>query len=285
MSNVTYGIVNEPVAIQKYEEERKLSVEPCGLFMQPQWPYLGASPDGLVGDDGLVEVKCIPKVGTLHPREAAAFPKFKLSVKLEGDKLVMIEGSDHYIQIQAQCNLADRSYCDLILFCDGGYEVCGIQENYLIMNRWYLVYGIWYLVYGIYMVPLILRSYITLCMQACIVGTYILSVQIFFQIIRVERNTKYWENEMLPKLKQFFLECMLPEIIDSRHRRGLPIRDPKFITDAMKLKKPNQKTPKQRAKKKKNANKGTKKGLQMHIGLKPDYITYEYKQCNHSSVI
>jgi YqaJ-like viral recombinase domain len=132
MSSVAYGIENEPVAIRKYEEAKQISVKQCGLFMQPQWPYLGASPDGLVGDDGLVEVKCIPKVGTLHPRAAAAFPKFKLSVELKHGKLVMIHGSNHYIQIQAQCNIADKSYCDLILFCDGGYEVCVMQKKNLI---------------------------------------------------------------------------------------------------------------------------------------------------------
>ena len=37
---------------------------------------------------------------------------------------------------------------------------------------------------------------------------------------------------MLPFLTLFYDECMLPEILDSRHNRNMVIRDPKYITDA-----------------------------------------------------
>ncbi|KZC14656.1 hypothetical protein WN55_07269 [Dufourea novaeangliae] len=34
---------------------------------------------------------------------------------------------------------------------------------------------------------------------------------------------------MEPKLIEFYLKCMLPELIDSRYNRGMPIREPAFI--------------------------------------------------------
>lgn len=37
---------------------------------------------------------------------------------------------------------------------------------------------------------------------------------------------------MHPKLFSFFMDCMLPEIIDPRLPRGLQIRDPAKITEA-----------------------------------------------------
>ena len=47
--------------------------------------------------------------------------------------------------------------------------------------------------------------------------------------IKVERDDAFWKTEMEPKLVQFYLECMLPELIDSRHNRCMPIREPQFI--------------------------------------------------------
>lgn len=41
-----YGKMNESVAIQRFTEERGLHVEPCGLFLDEQFQFLGASPDG-----------------------------------------------------------------------------------------------------------------------------------------------------------------------------------------------------------------------------------------------
>jgi len=36
---------------------------------------------------------------------------------------------------------------------------------------------------------------------------------------------------MLPVLLRFYHECMLPEILDSRHNRHMPIRNPKYIVE------------------------------------------------------
>jgi len=37
---------------------------------------------------------------------------------------------------------------------------------------------------------------------------------------------------MLSFLTRFYFECMLPEILDSRHNRNMPIRNPKYIIEA-----------------------------------------------------
>ena len=52
------GIELEPAAIAAYEALRLCVVEPVGFLLHPNITLAGASPDGLVGDDGLVEVKC-----------------------------------------------------------------------------------------------------------------------------------------------------------------------------------------------------------------------------------
>ena len=52
------GIEDEPYAVEAYSEHYGVPVQSCG-FMIRSWGgcRLGYSPDGLVGDDGLVEVK------------------------------------------------------------------------------------------------------------------------------------------------------------------------------------------------------------------------------------
>ncbi|GFS54290.1 yqaJ domain-containing protein [Trichonephila clavipes] len=53
-----YGLANEEIARKQYEREYSTEVKICGLFVDKDKPFLYASPDGLVGDDGLIEIKC-----------------------------------------------------------------------------------------------------------------------------------------------------------------------------------------------------------------------------------
>ena len=53
-----WGTQNEPEARTVYQFERNVTVEEVGFVEHPRIAMSGASPDGLVGDDGLVEIKC-----------------------------------------------------------------------------------------------------------------------------------------------------------------------------------------------------------------------------------
>ena len=65
-----WGMDNEHSALMKYHQNKKNTKEhvdlcaACGLVVNWRWPWLGASPDGLVSDArqkslyGTVEVKC-----------------------------------------------------------------------------------------------------------------------------------------------------------------------------------------------------------------------------------
>lgn len=52
------GIEQEPQARATYEVRRQIMVDAVGLVMHPTIERSAASPDGLVNDDGLIEVKC-----------------------------------------------------------------------------------------------------------------------------------------------------------------------------------------------------------------------------------
>lgn len=48
---VTYGRINEKVAIEKYCVTRGVTVDTCGMFVDVHCPYLAASPDGCIKEE------------------------------------------------------------------------------------------------------------------------------------------------------------------------------------------------------------------------------------------
>lgn len=57
------GTEKEPIARAAYEAHTGEFVTQTGFWLHPTIEWLGASPDGLVGDDGLIEIKC-PRTST-----------------------------------------------------------------------------------------------------------------------------------------------------------------------------------------------------------------------------
>ena len=66
---------------------KKVTVKQTDLFINPVFPYLGASPDGLVTDvtspdpNGILEIKCPFKYRNLDPVEAARNKGFCCDLK------------------------------------------------------------------------------------------------------------------------------------------------------------------------------------------------------------
>lgn len=52
------GSDREPFARMLYEADMQMVVELVGFALHPEWDWFGASADGLVGEDGGVELKC-----------------------------------------------------------------------------------------------------------------------------------------------------------------------------------------------------------------------------------
>jgi putative phage-type endonuclease len=71
---MAWGVEQEPFARAAYEIHTGVLVENVGLVAHPSIPRCAASPDGLVGLDGLLEIKC-PKTPThLEYMEKGAIP-------------------------------------------------------------------------------------------------------------------------------------------------------------------------------------------------------------------
>lgn len=94
------GIDSEDAARLAYEAYRGEFVTQVGMFSHPHIAGTHASPDGLVGDDGLVEIKC--------PNSATHIETLK-SEKIP---------TKYIYQMQWQMRCADRQWCDFVSYDD-----------------------------------------------------------------------------------------------------------------------------------------------------------------------
>lgn len=110
---LVHGKTFERRAVEKFENLMHLKVKPCGLFVCDSRPYLGASPDGLIGKDSLIEVKC-PYNG--RNEKIVAGKCFKFLTVDDDNKIVLRQNSDYYFQIQGQLYISQRHYCYFVVF-------------------------------------------------------------------------------------------------------------------------------------------------------------------------
>jgi putative phage-type endonuclease len=96
--SLRWGTENEPLAREAYEIKTGEFVTEIGFVIHPQLSFIGVSPDGLIGDDGLIEIKA-PKCPEIH-----------LQRFLDGVP-------DEYVpQIQGGLFVTDRQWCDFISY-------------------------------------------------------------------------------------------------------------------------------------------------------------------------
>jgi putative phage-type endonuclease len=93
-----WGIDQEEDARKFYETRYDVEVAKVGFIKHPSIECAGASPDGLVGDDGLVEFKCMESVNHLRTIYKRKVP------------------DDHIDQCQFQMAVTGRQWCDLTLY-------------------------------------------------------------------------------------------------------------------------------------------------------------------------
>lgn len=83
-AKISYGITNDVL------------VKDVGIVLRDDGE-VGASPDGLVGDDGIIEIKCVLGSTLLSELETSTFSKYLL-------------------QIQGNLWITERKWCDLIIY-------------------------------------------------------------------------------------------------------------------------------------------------------------------------
>lgn len=90
----------EPIARSHYEAQSGVMVIESSFVFHPSISAFGASPDGFVGDDGLIEIKC---------PNTAQHVDFMMTKKPDGKYIT---------QMQAQMSCTGRKWCDFVSFDD-----------------------------------------------------------------------------------------------------------------------------------------------------------------------
>ena len=101
------GTEIEPVARAAYEAQNLTSVEQVAWVEHPTIPMAGCSPDGFVGEHGLIEIKC---------KEIHNHLDSILNDRID---------PDHHAQMMWQMACTGRQWCDYVCFDDRAPE--GLQ--------------------------------------------------------------------------------------------------------------------------------------------------------------
>lgn len=108
-----YGTQHEPLAQIEYMGATGNFPEECGFYVHPEYDWLGASPDGLIDDDGVLEIKC---------------PFGKRNDKNLG--FASAEDQPHYYaQMQIEMACTGRKWCDFFQWNKHGCKVETIEFN------------------------------------------------------------------------------------------------------------------------------------------------------------
>ena len=97
-ADMEWGIEHEADARAEYEARTGEFVDLCGFIPHPEVAYFGASPDGLVGTDGLIEIKCPTTVTHLRYIREGVVPE------------------EYRPQIITQLIVTKRRWCDFVSY-------------------------------------------------------------------------------------------------------------------------------------------------------------------------
>lgn len=93
-----HGTETEPLARAAYEALKDVLVDEVGFVPHPTIEMAGASPDGLVGQDGLIEIKCPNTATHIDTLLSESVP------------------TKYFTQMQFQMACTGREWCDFVSF-------------------------------------------------------------------------------------------------------------------------------------------------------------------------
>ncbi|KAG5860974.1 hypothetical protein JTB14_037329 [Gonioctena quinquepunctata] len=121
-----YGKATEKYALKSYEIKKGVQCSPSGLHIHRDHQYIAASPDGLVGDNGFIDIKCPYKMKDVHPDEACEKGLLPYCNKQTGE---LNPSHDYSYQIQGLLEITNRDWCDFIIYTRKGMKIQRIYRD------------------------------------------------------------------------------------------------------------------------------------------------------------
>jgi hypothetical protein len=108
---IIHGKCYESVAIKKFEDKCSVKTQKCGTFICKSHPFLAASPDAVINESTVLEVKCpFTARNEQISDETVSFLK-NMNGSLELDK-----SHEYFYQIQGQLLCSNRTECVLVVY-------------------------------------------------------------------------------------------------------------------------------------------------------------------------
>lgn len=108
---VIHGKTYEPIAVELFEKHFQTKVSKCGLFVNEDFPNFAATPDGIVDEETLVEVKC-----PFSSRNEEISDSITFLEKNSSQMLQLKTDHKYYFQIQGQLAICRRNRCFLLVY-------------------------------------------------------------------------------------------------------------------------------------------------------------------------
>lgn len=138
---VMWGKGHEKVALQRLTSEYGIKVSPTGIWLH-ECGFLGATRDGLVGDNAIVEVKC-PYSFRNDDLIDVLSEKSDYVVKFDRGDCVVNKNHPYYHQIQGQLHLTKRVLCYFVLWSTKSMVVLNVliepswSSNICVLKKFY----------------------------------------------------------------------------------------------------------------------------------------------------
>lgn len=113
-------------ALQEYQTRNlsgshsSVEIIEAGLVINPKWPWLGGSPDGIVTENGIpigcIEIKCPYSKRTQTIKEAVTSDKKFYSTMNEGKEVKHKTNHQYYFQIRGLLNILELPWLDFVVY-------------------------------------------------------------------------------------------------------------------------------------------------------------------------
>jgi len=138
-----WGKVHEFDAIKSYEDAKGFprgTVQKSGLIVSLEDGVLGASPDGLIGTDGIIEIKCPYSFRHTVPQD------WPLSKNKNTSPIACVDGHfsfkkthKNYYQVLMQLYVTERKWCDFFVWTPFGYFLERVDRTPETDDTWNLM--------------------------------------------------------------------------------------------------------------------------------------------------
>jgi hypothetical protein len=122
--------------LTKQKSEKNAHLHDCGLIINNEFPFLAATPDGKLcenGECGLVEIKCPYLARDLEISDACSKLK-NFMLKEESGIVSLDKNHDYFVQIQGQLLVTGAPWCELVVYTTKDMHVERILPDIVFMR-------------------------------------------------------------------------------------------------------------------------------------------------------